>query len=124
MDAIIYLFVGSGLGGVCRYGVSLLINEFISSKFPWGTLVVNILACLLVGFLSGLVTTKVMTNPAFRLFLIVGFCGGFSTFSTFSAELLSLFQNHSGLAVLYIVSSIAGCLMATYSGIYLSGRLL
>jgi CrcB protein len=124
MKSVLLVFLGGGLGSVMRYLLSKWINSFSNHPFPFGTLVVNILACLILGFIIGLADYKQIISPSTRLFWTVGVCGGFSTFSTFSNETLYLIQN--GLTVtlaLYISLSLLLCVGATFGGIYLSGRM-
>lgn len=96
VDAFKILAVGSGgfIGAVFRYLTSVAVQtQFPESKFPYGTVVANLLGCLLIGFLAGLFELKSWGNPEFRLFIFVGILGGFTTFSTFSHETFLLFEN-------------------------------
>ena len=103
---IILVGIGSGIGGVCRYLISLLM-PFANNSFPWGTFTANIIGCLLIGLLWGVTSRSQNLSPAFSLFLMVGFCGGFTTFSTFSKESLALLQaNNYILFLLYATGSI------------------
>ena len=103
---IILVGIGSGIGGICRYLVSVFMGQ-MHSGFPWGTFVVNIVGCLLIGILWGLMSRFQNLAPAFSLLLMVGFCGGFTTFSTFSKESLALLQaNHYLLFSLYTIGSV------------------
>ncbi|MFM8741713.1 MAG: fluoride efflux transporter FluC, partial [Cytophagales bacterium] len=86
--------------------------------FPWGTLAANVLACFAVGLLIGLADHKQVISPATRVFWVVGFCGGVSTFSTFSAETLSLMQSgFTPSSIGYVIASIALCTGATFVGL-------
>lgn len=87
------LLVGAGgfIGSVLRYGASGLVHRVLTEPlFPYGTLVVNILGCLFIGFLSGLSETSQVLTPDARLFLLIGLLGGFTTFSTFGYESFSV----------------------------------
>ena len=86
MTSILYVALGSALGGVCRYLVSLALNA--PKGFPWGTFAVNVAGALAIGLLSGWLA-KGDHAAAIRLFAVVGFCGGFTTFSTYNMELLT-----------------------------------
>ena len=103
-----FLYVGAGsfVGGVARYLVSLAMKSV--GGFPWATFIVNVVGCLLIGLLWGLsVRSSNALSGHLGLFLTVGFCGGFTTFSTFSKESLALLQSGSYLTfILYAVGSI------------------
>lgn len=117
MKSIVIIFVGGGLGSVIRYVLGKWINTW--NSFPLGTLVINIVACLFLGFVIGLADHKQIISPTARLFWVMGFCGGFSTFSTFSYETLQLIQNGlPGTMLIYIVLSLLLCLAATFGGLY------
>lgn len=114
-----YLLVSAGaaIGGVLRYGVSSYIQKHISVLFPYGTLVVNVVGSFLLGIIMFYLNDKEMIGNDFRLFLSVGFCGGFTTFSTFSYETLNLFRDSEfGLAIYNVLLNILLCL----AGIYLA----
>lgn len=124
MKALLLVFVGGGIGSVLRYMLGKWINAFHSQQFPWGTLGVNVLACLLMGLLVGLADHKQLISPTARLFWTVGFCGGFSTFSAFSSETITLMQGafHFSL-LLYILASLVLCVGATYAGLWIGESL-
>jgi len=99
------IFIGGGLGSMARYGLA---RWAISAgrEIMWGTLAANVLACLLLGYLA-YGASQESYSPTTRLLLATGFCGGFSTFSTFSLEAFSLLQSgRAGLAVLYLFLSL------------------
>ena len=100
---------GSFIGGSARYLVSLAMKG-ISKGFPWATLVVNVLGCFLIGLLWGYFSRGASEGGSWALFLTVGVCGGFTTFSTFSKEALMMLQagNIWGFAAYVAVSVIAG----------------
>ena len=105
---VVYVAVGSALGGVCRYLVSMMLNS--PSGFPWGTLGVNVLGSLAIGLLSGWLAHGTGNAAAIRAFAVVGFCGGFTTFSTFSHEAFRMMEQSqwSMLAGYVAVSLLAG----------------
>jgi len=109
------VFVGGGMGSLLRYGIARGMASY-EFTFPHATLVANILSCIVLGFFVAW-SLKGGVSDELKLFFMVGFCGGFSTFSTFSNETFSLFQNqHHAYAFLNILGSIAVCLVAIYVG--------
>ena len=124
MKELVLIFIGSGIGGLTRYSLGKWINSLHDHHFPFGTLLVNVLACFGVGILIGLADNKQILSVSLRLFLVVGFCGGFSTFSTFSSETLTLFQQgHNTSLVLYVLASILICVTATFTGLLIADRI-
>ena len=116
---ILYVALGSAMGGMCRYGVSMALNT--ASGFPWGTLCVNVVGSLVLGALSGWLAHGSDSAAALRAFAIIGFCGGFTTFSTFSNETFRLIENgRVGSALLYAAISVLSGLVAVWVGYCLS----
>ena len=114
------VFFGGGLGSVIRYSLGKWINSLHTQDFPWGTLVVNVAACFAVGIIIGMADHKQIISPSARLFWVVGFCGGFSTFSTFSQETLYLLQSgFTTSMIFYITVSLLVCIGVTFGGLYL-----
>ena len=104
----LYIFLGGGLGSLARYGVGKGVSVFMDSNFPLGTLFSNILAFAILALLVIGVNPQSEQNSWVQPFLIIGFCGGFSTFSTFSNETFQLFdQGNVVLAILNILISVA-----------------
>ncbi len=119
MQPILIVFLGGGFGSVLRYLLSKWISALHTQSFPWGTFTVNVIACLVLGVIVGVADQKQIISPTMRLFWTVGFCGGFSTFSTFSIETLQLMQNGlTSSLLLYIALSLLLCVGATFVGIY------
>ena len=113
------LFIGAGsfLGGVSRYALTRLVQDHILHVFPYGTLVVNIVGCFLIGLFYGLFDRGHVLDPDIRMFLTVGFCGGFTTFSTFANENFSILQGGNFLGMgIYAVLSFALGLAMVYLG--------
>lgn len=99
--------VGSGgfIGALARYGLSGLVHRQVPlAAFPYGTLVVNLLGCLLIGVLAGLADSRQLFGPEFRLFALIGVLGGFTTFSTFGYETLALVRDAEYLRAVTNVS--------------------
>lgn len=113
--------LGSGLGGMCRYLVSQLLVT-TQNGFPWGTFTVNIVGSLLIGLLWGLSSRLPSLSPVLTLLFMVGFCGGFTTFSTFSREGLTLLQTQNyTLFLLYTLGSVVLGILAVMVG-YIWGK--
>ena len=110
--------VGAGgfLGSICRFLVGWGVVRSFPGLFPWGTFCVNLIGCLLIGILYGLFSRDLLHDPGSKLW-IVGFCGGFTTFSSFSYDGLRLLQEEAWLAYgLYTAGSVLLGLLATYLG--------
>jgi CrcB protein len=108
--------LGSFFGGGARYLVSKAVQSCLAVSFPWGTMAVNVVGCFLIGLLSGLSLGGQM-SPTTKLVLVTGFCGGFTTFSTFMNENLLLGRDGAVLsAVLYTFASLALGLVAVLIG--------
>lgn len=113
---ILLVALGSALGGACRYGLSLL-ETIYATNFSWTTLAVNIVGGFLIGVLAAYFTFQ-QNSPLLKLLLITGFCGGFTTFSTFSLDVVNQLQNSELLtAALVIVLHVAGAIFATFLGL-------
>lgn len=129
MYSVLAVFLGSGLGGVCRYLIGKAIQGHLagSALFPWGTFVVNVAGCLLIGLLYGIFNRyegSGLLTPNIRLLLTVGFCGGFTTFSTFINENYILFQSTNlPMLLAYVAISITTGFLLLYAG-YALTRLL
>jgi CrcB protein len=108
-----YLVVAAGaaLGGVLRFWVGSEVHKFVPPYFPWGTLLINTLGSFLLGFFAFYLRDQKMISPQLWLFLSVGFCGGFTTFSTFSLETVNLLRNAQLLfAALNVLASMLLCI--------------
>jgi CrcB protein len=123
MKELIYVFIGGGLGSLIRYSIGRWVNTFHHSNFPYGTFTINVIACFVLGLMIGLADHKQLISPASRLFWVVGFCGGFSTFSAFSGETVALFQQgQNSTMLLYILLSVVICITATFGGFFVAER--
>ncbi|MEL6636573.1 MAG: fluoride efflux transporter CrcB [Bacteroidota bacterium] len=121
MNAYLLVFIGGGLGSLCRFGIARLLHHFSwVSLFPWATFLANALSCVLLGSLVALLQ-KNGPGATTKLLLITGFCGGFSTFSTFSNETFQLFQQG---AVGYALLNVGGSLLVGLLGIFLGMKLV
>lgn len=121
----VLIFLGAGVGGVFRYWISNLTYWFLGRQFPYGTLIVNISGCFLMGLFFALLLDRFDgIGPQLRSLLLIGFLGGYTTFSSFSIETLNLFENGAIFsATLNILLSVVLCIAATWLGV-IGGRQL
>jgi CrcB protein len=117
---LLLVFTGGGLGSILRYSITKFTYTRFQLTFPFGTLMVNILACLILGIAVGMADQKQIIGPLSRLFIVTGFCGGFSTLSAFSNESVFLYQNGNYIFMgLYIFLSILLSIAAILAGQFL-----
>lgn len=113
MYNIILVFLGSGLGGALRW----LISTALNATYPIGTMTVNVVGCLLIGMLNAWIAHLAPSSDAWRLLLVVGFCGGFTTFSTFANENVMMLRGGQLLeCVLYTAASVILGFLAVWIG--------
>lgn len=118
--------LGASLGSVARYLCSLAVHQLLGAGFPWGTLTVNVLGSLIIGFYATLTEPdgRLLARPATRQFMLTGFCGGFTTFSIFSLETLLLIQHGAyALGVANVLISTCLWLFAVWVGYRVGVRL-
>ena len=104
MREFLFVFIGGGLGSICRYIIAIILKE-TNSVYPWPTLLANAIGSLVIGILSDQLIRNTSIYSSNSLFWIIGFCGGLTTFSTFALENLTLFRT-SGTTSLIIYSSL------------------
>ena len=119
MKIILAVGIGSCIGGICRYLLSIFIQHKFLSAFPYGTLSVNIIGCLLIGIVFG-ISERSLLGVEWRMFLATGCLGGFTTFSSFSNETIGLIRDGQYWpAFTYVCISVVAGLLATFTGIFL-----
>lgn len=119
MITYLWIAVGSALGGVARYACSGLIADWFGQTFPLGTLVINVLGSFVIGFFATLTGPdgRLLVSGDVRQFVMVGLCGGYTTFSAFSLQTLSLAQDGEFIrAGLNVVGSVVLCLFSVWLG--------
>jgi CrcB protein len=113
---VLAVAAGGAVGSAARYVSVSLIGRWVGTGFPWGTVFVNLAGSFIMGLLVELAARKLNIPEPWRVFIFVGMLGGFTTFSTFSLDLVSLMQRNLGLAALYGVVSVALGMAALFAG--------
>jgi CrcB protein len=116
MNDVFWISFGAIFGANLRYFVNRLSLKYLSPSFPYGTLIVNITGSFIIGFFLAWILEKVMIDPKWRLMIAIGFCGSYTTFSTFSYEIYSLLEKSAyELAIMNFISnnllSISACIL-------------
>ncbi len=112
--------IGSFIGGISRYVTQQFVQLHYPSSVPTGTLVVNVAGCFIIGVAYALTERGNLVSPELRMLLVTGFCGGFTTFSSFAYENFSLLrENDFFYSFLYLVMSLVGGILAVYAAIVL-----
>lgn len=121
MIHLVAVALGGALGALGRYGVNGLVFPLMGERFPLGTLTVNVLGSVLMGIFYVLIIEKAVLPPELRNVLMVGFLGAFTTFSTFSLDVLALWQNGQLLFTLaYVTASLVLCVCGMALAVYLT----
>jgi len=121
--ALFAVMLGGAVGSACRWWIGLRLNALLA-QLPLGTLLVNLVGGFVIGLALGLFARYPGLDPHWKLLLVTGFCGGFTTFSTFSAEVVSLLQSgRLGWAALTVSAHVLGSLLMTLAGFALAARL-
>ena len=124
MTQMMAIAAGGALGALLRYWTSLAVHSRLGSGFPYGTLMVNVLGSLLMGFLYIWLIERIAAGATLRAFLLIGVLGAFTTFSTFSMETLNLVEGGQlGKALLNVVVSVTVCMAAAALGIFAARQL-
>ena len=119
---LIAVFIGGGLGSLARYLTGLLFLQRLGPGFPYGTLAINLAGCFLIGVIAEVAQTRAIgIGSTARLFLVVGVLGGFTTFSTFAYDAVTLAGEALSIpAIAYVLASVAGGIVLAFAGIVLA----
>lgn len=121
MEKFVLVMFGGCLGAISRYGVNLLAARLWGSGFPWGTLIVNMVGCFLIGLVFGLAERMAWLTPSVRLFFVTGFLGALTTFSSFAVETVNTANaGFRSLAGINFVANNAGGLVLVLVGLWLA----
>lgn len=123
LNAYLWVAFGGAIGSMSRYGISVVMLRLTGPRFPWGILLINVLGSFVIGYFGALssATGRLPAPEEIRIFMLVGFCGGFTTFSSFSMQTFDLFRSGEVLlGGLNIVGSVILCLVAVWLGILLA----
>lgn len=118
MNQVLLVGLGGAFGSILRYAISIFLPS-AKTGFPFATFLVNVLGSFLIGILLAYFQKNNIENNALNSFLVIGFCGGFTTFSTFSKESILLFQQQQySMFLIYVFASILICFLATFAGFF------
>ena len=118
---LFYIAIGGALGSILRYLTAVLVNKYWTNHFPMATFITNVLGCFLIGLIIGILEKNNLATSNLKWFLVTGFCGGYTTFSAFGMENVTLFQNNNTfLAFTYIGFSIIIGLFAVWLGLFVT----
>ena len=114
------VFIGGGVGASLRHAVNVLCARALGTAFPWGTFIINITGSTVMGMIVGYLAFKGEASQAWRLFLMTGILGGYTTFSAFSLDAVLLYERGQiGLALFYVLGSVVFSILGLFAGLAL-----
>lgn len=124
VKTLILIGTGGAIGSILRYLSAVLVNKYFSGAFPLATFCINMLGCLLIGIAMAIIEKQSWAGNDFKFLFVTGFCGGYTTFSAFAHENISLINgNNTLMAFMYIGASVIAGLLFVWLGILL-GKIL
>ena len=121
LKTLLIIGLGGAIGSMLRYLTSLFVARFWENHFPLATFITNVIGCFLIGLFIGFLEKQQLANSDLKWFLITGFCGGYTTFSTFGYENFSLLQSQNSImAFAYIALSVIIGLLAVWFGLFVA----
>ena len=124
MNALVLVFLGGGLGAVSRHLTAIAVMRVAGARFPWGTMVVNVAGSLAMGLLIAWLARRSSGDSDLRLLLATGFLGGFTTFSAFSLDAVTLYERGAlTAAAAYVIASVTVSILALFGGLWLARQL-
>ena len=118
MHTYLSIALGGALGSMARYATGVYVGRWLGTAFPWGTLLINVIGSFLIGVFAESFALRWDASPSMRVFLVVGICGGYTTFSTFSLDIVTLINHGDTLAAgAYIAASVVLGVAALYAGL-------
>ncbi len=124
MNALVLVFIGGGLGAASRHLSGMAVTRLAGTGFPWGTMLVNIAGSLAMGLLIAWLARRSSGDADLRMLLATGFLGGFTTFSAFSLDAVSLYERGAlTAAAAYVIASVTVSILALFGGLWLARQL-
>lgn len=124
MDYVL-VFIGGGLGSMLRYAINLICARNMGAGFPWATFIINITGSTIMGLIAGYLIFKGDASHPWRIFLMTGILGGYTTFSAFSLDTVLLYERGEiGLALAYVLGSVALAIAGLFAGLVLVRQLV
>jgi CrcB protein len=121
LKTIIYIAIGGAIGSVLRFLTTIFVSKFWSNQFPLATFIANVVGCFLIGLIIGFLAKNQLTDSNLKWFLVTGFWGGFTTFSAFGMENVTLLQNNNSLMAFgYIALSLLLGIFAVWFGLFVA----
>jgi CrcB protein len=118
MSTYVWIALGGALGSVARYATGVSVGRWLGNGFPWSTLLINVIGSFLIGAFAESFALQWDTSQSTRAFLVVGICGGYTTFSTFSLDIVTLLnRGEATLALAYVLASVVIGLAGLYAGL-------